>query len=699
MESTLEKSLYMLTEAQRIAQIGCWELDLSNYKLVWSKEIFRIFEIDPERFGASYEAFLQAVHPEDREAVNGAYTESLQNRQPYEIEHRLLMPDGRIKYVLERGRTDYDAEGRPVRSLGTVQNITDRRLLEIRLAEREQEFRTLADNSPDTIARYDQTCRRVYVNVSYAKLAGKSAEALLGVTPTQYGNAAQEMEAYEAELRAVLESGVESEYEMTRDFRDGKTTSLIRMVPERDRDGNVVGVLAVGRDITEIDEYRRKIHRLAFFDELTGLPNRTLFGERLRQTLAGAARHGYLTGMMLLDLDCFKVVNDTLGHPAGDSLLQEVASRMSSTVRDYDTVARFGGDEFALLLPEIRHEYDVAGIVKKIQNAFVEPFRVIGRELFLTPSMGIALCPKDGGDGDELFRCADSALYHAKLLGRNCFRMYSADLTVQAKERLDIEAALRTSVANGELEIFYQPQIDLGKGRLLGAEALLRWHHPERGLLTPDKFIGIAEDTGLIVGIGEWVLREACNTVVKWNKGGNGLYRIAVNVSTRQFRMNDLAASLRAILEETGCRPEWLELEITESLLLEDNDEIRKALDELSDIGVSLAIDDFGTGYSALGYLNRFPIHILKIDRSFINGIAGDAHNAALVKAIIAMAYSLKLRLVAEGVETAQQDEMLRAWGCHTAQGYLYGRPTPLADFEHMLSAVDGRRGLRHEMF
>lgn len=680
----------MYVEAQRIAKIGCWELDLLNNNLIWSDEIFCIFEIDSDRFDASYESFLDAIHPDDREAVNHAYSESVKNRTPYEIEHRLLMPDGRVKYVIERCKTDYDSSGNPLRSFGTVQDITERRSIEERLIKREQEFRALAENSPDPIARYDSDCRRIYANKAFADLMGMPINKLLYVTPCHVFPDSTEMQFFEEKLQRVLVSGEEAEHELAW-LSKGKVISIhIRLVPERDINDEVESVLTVSRDVTAVGEYRREIHRLAFFDSLTELPNRALFNERLKQVLSNADRHEHLTGLMMMDLDHFKLVNDTLGHPAGDLLLQKVAARLKEAVRDYDTVSRLGGDEFALIFPEIRYEYDVTSIAKKIKKIFASPFRIENRELFVSPSIGIALSPKDGHDSDELFKCADSALYHAKYNGRNCYKLYSEELSLKAKEHFEIESALRKAIENDELELFYQPQVDLAKGKLLGAEALIRWNHPERGLLMPDKFIGIAEDTGLIVSVGEWVLREACKAVVKWNRNGAGSYRVAVNVSTRQFYMNDFPVSVRKILNETNCHPDWLELEITESLLLENNDEINVMLEGLNEIGVSLAIDDFGTGYSALGYLNRFPIKIIKIDRSFINNIAYDIKSAGLVKAIIAMAYSLKLGLVSEGVETPQQEELLRAWGCHMGQGYLYGRPTKLLEFENILNQSGG---------
>ncbi|MFA7282738.1 MAG: EAL domain-containing protein [Sterolibacterium sp.] len=475
------------------------------------------------------------------------------------------------------------------------------------------------------------------------------------------------------------------------------------VAPLLDADGRWIGAIAQAQDITardaafktleenrgQLENAQQQLHSLAFFDPLTELPNRALFSDRLRQSITDAAWHRDLLGLMLLDLDRFKGINDTLGHGTGDQLLREAASRLGACVRAYDTVARLGGDEFAILLPEVRDGADLGGIARKIIAAFAEPFRLEDKELFVTCSIGIVLYPSDGKDATELLRYADAAMYDAKSKGRNNFQFYSSELTVRSSERLVLDAELRQAERNGELELYYQPQIDLPSGTLIGAEALLRWNHPTRGLVMPDKFIGIAEDTGLIVGIGEWVLRTACRTARCWNEARTGgIVRVAVNLSPRQFRMNDLVGTIRSVLEETGCRPEWLECEITESLLLDDSEGIRAMLFEINTLGIALAIDDFGTGYSSLGYLNRYPVGTLKIDRSFVRDLMTDLDSAELVKAIISMARTLHLLLVAEGVEIPGQADFLRSHGCHTGQGWLYGKAMPQAQFETLLKTT-----------
>ncbi len=596
------------------------------------------------------------------------------------IETRHRRRDGSLFPVEMQGAL-FEYQGQML-NVAFVRNITERKRMEDSLAAREREFRTLAENSPDTIARYGRDYRRLYVNPAYAALAEGGADALLGMTPSErpvYADA----EEYEAALAGVFASGKGTEFELKWADRVGREVySLIRLTPEFGADGDVASVLAVGRDITELSASRVKIHQMAFYDTLTSLPNRALFGDRLRQMLTDASRRGQLAGVMMLDLDHFKAVNDTMGHPAGDELLCETAARLGACVRAYDTVARLGGDEFAILLPELRSGDDLGRVASKVLEALNQPFLLDGKEVFVSCSIGIALYPSDSTEADDLLKFADSAMYLAKRSGRSKFRFYSRELTESANERLMLESDLRHALARKELELYYQPKVRLHDGTLVGSEALLRWKHPRRGMVPPDKFIGIAEDSGLIVEIGEWVLREACEAACAWNGAGKPLHKVAINLSARQFQKGNLVGTVREVLESTGCYPEWVELEITESLLLDEASEVQGMLKAFRSRGISIAIDDFGTGYSSLSYLARFPIDTLKIDQSFIWGITTSSQSAELVKAILIIAHSLGYQVVAEGVETEEQAAFLHTHGCEIAQGYLYGKPMPRPEFE-----------------
>ncbi|MDO8703717.1 MAG: PAS domain S-box protein [Sulfuricaulis sp.] len=436
-----------------------------------------------------------------------------------------------------------------------------------------------------------------------------------------------------------------------------------------------------------IEKYRdqESLATMAYYDALTGLPNRILLQDRLRQAMIDADRHERLVALLFIDLDRFKNINDTLGHEMGDLLLKQVAQRLQSGVRPGDTVARPGGDEFIIVLAAVAHVDDVSRVAQKVNDIFSLPFEIGGHELFVTCSIGITLYPFDDRDIETLYRNADAAMYHAKEEGRNNFQFYSAEMNTQSYKRLTMENALRYALERNELRLYYQPQIDLHSGRIIGTEALIRWQHPELGLVSPADFIPLAEETGLIVPIGEWVLRQACADARAWQVAGLSPVRVAVNLSARQFRQKNLLDVITTALQHANLEPKWLEVEVTESMVMRDVNQTIDILRGLERMGVSIAVDDFGTGYSSLSYLRRLPIDVIKIDRSFIEHIPDNLDDVAIAAAIIALAKSLQLTVVAEGVETQAQLNFLRQHDCDTAQGYYYSRPVPPEDFVRFL--------------
>ncbi len=460
---------------------------------------------------------------------------------------------------------------------------------------------------------------------------------------------------------------------------------LSRGALRRDEAGRPIRMLGVQVDITERRHAEEQLGRLAHYDSLTALPNRVLFADRLGQAIIEADRHGRLVGVAFLDLDRFKNINDTLGHDAGDQLLKAVAERLTGAARKGDTVARLSGDEFTLILADMGHVDDAARVAQKVLDAFTQPFYVAGRELHMTASLGITLYPFDVKDVSGLLRNADIAMYRAKEHGRNTYRFYAADMMTKAVENLALENDLRHAVDRGELVLHYQPIIGCAAGEILGMEALVRWRHGTRGLIPPLQFIPLAEDTGLIVPIGEWVLREACAQCQRWQREFKRPLRVAVNLSARQFGQPPIARTVRRALEDAGLDPTALELEITESVLLHHDAEKLESLRALAEMGVTLTIDDFGTGYSSLSYLKRFPVKALKIDQSFTHDIPNDADDAALARAIINMAHILGLKTIAEGVETQKQFEFFRSERCDAAQGFYFSKPLPAEEFATLL--------------
>jgi diguanylate cyclase (GGDEF)-like protein/PAS domain S-box-containing protein len=461
----------------------------------------------------------------------------------------------------------------------------------------------------------------------------------------------------------------------------------LSLSPLRDQDDRPTGLIAYLTDITERKLAEERLNHLAYYDELTGLPNRTLFAKLVDQALMVAQRNEATGCVLFIDLNRFKLINDTLGRRIGDELLRQVAQRFRGTLRDEDLVAHLSGDEFAVGLFDIRQHFEATTVAQKLQAALDEPFAIEGHELRVGASVGISVYPQDGHDAESLLRLADIAMGRAKHGESNPdhnVTFYSLDMNEGMQERMRIESGLRHALGHGELTLHYQPKFDIATGSIIGAEALVRWVHPERGMIPPADFIPLAETTGLIVQVGEWVLEEACAQAAVWQRAGLPPFRLAVNVSAREFT-HSLPGRVADTLKRYRLDPSWLELEITESTLMHDIERVIGIMDRIHALGVALSLDDFGTGYSSLSYLKRFPIDTLKIDRSFTTGIPDDGNDCAIASTIISIGRQLKLRVIAEGVETLEQLEFLRKSGCDEVQGYLYAAPLPAYEFERGL--------------
>lgn len=468
-------------------------------------------------------------------------------------------------------------------------------------------------------------------------------------------------------------------------LRDNSFEERMRDIAESHDDDRFVRSYSTIRAVVEREKAERKIRHMAYHDALTDLPNRLLFHERLNEAFHRSEKTGTILAVLFIDLDRIKVINDTLGHHIGDELLKYWADKLKANKRPQDTVARFGGDEFIVLLTDITSINEVLTFAGFIPQLFSEPFTYGEHDLYVTSSIGISVYPSDGTDADTLIKNADTAMYRAKEKGGNTFQLYRSEMNVRSLERLNMEIDLRRAMERREITVYYQPIVDLGSGGIYGMEALVRWKHPIRGMISPAEFIPLAEETGLIVPIGNWVLKEACRQNGEWIAQGLPPLVVAVNISVNQFQQPGFIQLIKGTLESTGLDPKLLCLEITENVAMKNVNYIVETIDKLRELGVRISIDDFGTGYSSLSYLKRFRVHTLKIDQSFIQELTTDEENAAIVTALIAMSHKMNIKALAEGVETKAQLEFLRRYGCDEIQGYLFSTPLPVSDFEHLI--------------
>jgi diguanylate cyclase (GGDEF)-like protein/PAS domain S-box-containing protein len=524
-----------------------------------------------------------------------------------------------------------------------------------------------------------------FVNQKFTEGTGYTLSEVKGKNPRILKSGRHGPEFYK-ELWDTITAGKEFRADMCNRKKDGTLYwELLSITPIKDIKGVTTHYIAVKLDDTERKRAEERMKQLAHYDVLTGIPNRTLFEDRLKHTVQLAGRGGFSFAIVFLDLDGFKYVNDTLGHHVGDLLLKEVAARITACVRKSDTVARMGGDEFQVILSRITEPSDAANIVRKIISEVNEPFTIGEHKSSVGVSAGISIFPSDGENTQTLIKNADMAMYKVKEQGKNDFMFYNAEMDKAIVERMNLERALKTALERGEFLLHYQPQIDIKTGRIVGCEALIRWRHPEMGLVSPVRFIPLAEEVRLIIPIGLWVLSTACAQNMAWQNAGFPPQRISVNLSMRQFQHKTIMDDIKGVLEETGMNPRYLDLEITESGVMQSVEESIRTMKEIKELGVNLSIDDFGTGYSSLVYLKRFPIDILKIDQNFIKNCVSDAADAVITSTIISMSHNLDIMVIAEGVETVEQLELLRVFGCDEVQGYIFSRPVPAEDFTKLL--------------
>jgi len=550
---------------------------------------------------------------------------------------------------------------------------------------------TIIQSSPFAIYTRNQQGLVTAWNLAAEKLFGWRAEEVVG-KPLLSVPIGKEEETRELRERVLRGESI-IQFEVQRQKRDGTVFDLsTTMAPLRGASGEIDGYLAIATDVTARKQAERQIEFLAYRDVLTGLPNRLLLHDRFTQAVAYADRASLRVALLFIDLDNFKTINDSLGHAVGDALLKEIALRLGACVRETDTISRQGGDEFLIVLPDLSGTEAISPVLAKIREQLHVPFELDGHELTTSASIGIAIYPSDGRDFETLLKKADTAMYQAKDAGRNSYRFFDEQMNVKAVEHLSFKTGLRRALDRGEFELHYQPQINLTTGAVTGAEALLRWNHPELGLVSPARFIPVAEDSGLIVPIGEWVIQEACRQGAAWKQTGLPPLVMAVNLSAVEFKRGDVEHKVMRALQDSGLDPNCLELELTESIMIHNTEQVLATVQSLKLLGVKLSIDDFGTGYSSLSYLKRFDVDKLKIDQSFIRDLASDPDDAAIIRAIIQMARSLNLRTLAEGVENGDMLARLRDFECDEAQGYFFARPMPAQDFVEFVGRWAGRQ-------
>jgi diguanylate cyclase (GGDEF)-like protein/PAS domain S-box-containing protein len=724
-EQALRDGEALLAEAQRMAHLGSWSYLPLARRAVWSDETYRIYGLERGARLPSCRALIARVHGDDRRRVYALLERAVAYGEPYETEFRIVSADGKPRWVHAMGQPRIDSDGRTYEVRGTVLDITERKSQEHQLDAERKVFEAIAKGAPlrevlDSLCGLLQAQGPAHGAIYLLAADDALVEAAAPSLPTEYrldttrippgshpGLYAGQTEQGHAVLAADI--GVDARWAEHREAALRAGLRACWAVPILGTSKPMLGVLAayfseprepsahelklidrisnIAKIALERDEAEQRIRQLAHYDELTGLPNRVMFNQALERALSHARRESSGLALLFVDVDRFKNINDTLGHDAGDRLLRQVAERLKQCLRASDLVARFGGDEFMVLLEDLSDPHYAAAVAGKLLEAIAKPLTLGAQEFHLSASIGISAFPDDGADARSLQKNADIAMYRAKERGRNCWHFYSPTTDTHSLERLKLEGDLRRALERDEFELHYQPKQDIASGRVTGIEALIRWRHPELGLVPPIKFIPLAEETGLIVPIGEWVLRQACEQAKRLQQIGAQPLSIAVNLSPRQFEDEGLVQLVADVLQETELEASLLELEITESMVMQNAEGSARLLRRLKEMGVRLAMDDFGTGYSSLAYLKRFPVDTIKIDRSFIQGVPDDDDDSKLTQAIIAMARSLELKTVAEGVESGVQAQFLREHDCDEIQGFFFSRPLPYAQLVEKLQA------------
>ncbi|MDP1667107.1 MAG: EAL domain-containing protein [Methylobacter sp.] len=672
-----------LHQATRVSGTGIFEQNYCNDSIYCSPELRTHFGWKADEL-VTAQTFSASIHPEDKKRVIEAirHVQTPSGNGLLDIDYRIFRQGAEIRWLTTRSQTFFKTDGeacRAVRTVGAVRDITKKKL-----AEQEQRIFATAFQTQEGIIVTDANQIIVRVNQAFTNITGYSTEEAIGNRPSMLKSGRHDSLFYH-EIHKILDSEGYWQGEILDRHKDGHTyPKWLTITAVKDGDDKTTHYVGNFSDITERKRAEEHIHYLANFDPLTGLPNRAQLNDHLNYALSLAKRSNGHLALMFLDLDHFKDINDSLGHSIGDVLLIELSKRLRMALREEDTVTRLGGDEFILLLPGV-DAIGAAHVAQKLLNTIAESYRIEHYDLALTASVGIALYPEDGENLEALSKSADTAMYRAKQEGRQCYRFFTQEMQASSARNLQLVNALRHALERDQLQVYYQPQVSMREDRIIGAEALLRWQHPELGGVSPAEFIPVAEGSGLILPIGEWVLRCAVRQAKVWMDEGFGPLVMAVNLSAVQFRHPDLPELVTRILDEEGLPPEYLELELTEGVAMHNPQGAIAVMNNLHERGIRMSIDDFGTGYSSLSYLKKFKVYKLKIDQSFVRDISTDPEDKAIVSAIINLAKSLGLKIIAEGVETAGQQAFLHEQGCDEMQGYLFSKPVSAEQLDALL--------------
>lgn len=686
-EAALKNVKNELNLAQMTANIGSWDSDLRNGKIFWSKQIYRIMGINNSDgyFVPTYDKFIAMIHPEDRHRMDKTVKQALINKSSYQIEYRMIRQDGRERNILEKADVVLDENNEPCRLIGVVHDITDKKVAEEQLKQSEEQFKNVYSNINAGVWSKDVIAGKFrFISAGVEQICGFSSEEFIKkrmkweqiIIP-------EDVPQYNA-LQDMLITGKSLHHEYRIIHKNGDIRWIHEdTIPITNDIGEVIRLTGILTDVTDKKNAEEKMVYLAHHDYLTDLPNRRSFDLELSSLIKRSKDNGTEFSVVYLDMDGFKRINDSLGHSVGDELLKHISRRLEKLAGE-NFVYRMSGDEFTMLITNYNSVEELIHFAKWIVNEVKKPFLIQDYELFITTSIGISTYPSDGIDAETLLRNADAALYRAKELGRDNYQIYLPSQNIETYKSFLLEKDLRHALANDQFRIHYQPRVDVKTNKVVSAEALIRWEHPEWGLVSPGEFIPLAEESGLIIDIGNWVILNVCKQMKKWER--NRVIPISINISSKSFLKSNWISDLTLIVKETGLDPKLLEFEITENAIMQNEEVVQKTAKLVKDLGIKLSLDDFGTGFSSITHLKHFNFDFIKIDRSFIQNITANKQDDILTKSIIQMAHGLQMKVVAEGVETTEQLRRLRELDCDELQGYLFSKPVGESEFQRILN-------------